>query len=70
MLISDKYSNVITEYQKITILMDNTPNQPSKFRTKNWVQMNDDARGTYNTTSFLTFKTMMLKSSLCDFSHP
>ena len=24
-------------YQKIINLLDNTPNQPSKFRTKNWV---------------------------------
>ena len=32
------------EYQKITNLLDNTPNQPSKFRTKNWVVINDDCR--------------------------
>ena len=32
------------EYQKIKNLLDNTPNQPSKFRTKNWVEINDDAR--------------------------
>ena len=37
------------EYQKITNLLDNTPNQPFKFRTKNWVEINDDAQGTYNT---------------------
>ena len=24
----------------------NTQNQPTKFRTKNWVEKNDDARGT------------------------
>ena len=34
------------EYQKITNLLDNEPNQPTKFRTKNWVEINDDARGT------------------------
>ena len=28
-------------YQKIINLLDNTPNQPTKFRTKNWVMMND-----------------------------
>ena len=39
------------EYQKIINLLDNTPNQPSKFRTKNWVEINDDPRGTYNTRS-------------------
>ena len=30
------------EYQKIIDLLDNTPNQSSKFRTKNWIQINDD----------------------------
>ena len=33
------------EYQKAINLLDNTPNQPSKFRTKNWVEINDDASG-------------------------
>ena len=28
-------------------LLDNTPNQPSKYRTKNWVEVNDQSRGTY-----------------------
>ena len=37
------------EYQKIINLLDNTPNQPARFRIKNWVEINDDARGTYNT---------------------
>ena len=37
------------EYQTITDLLDNKPNQPTKFRTKNWVETNDDPRGTYNT---------------------
>ena len=36
------------EYQKIINLLVNTPNQPTKFRTKNWVEINDDPRGTYN----------------------
>ena len=45
-------------------LLDNTPNQPSKFRTKNWFEINDDARGTYNTNSQIKFKTSMLKSNL------
>ena len=49
-------------------MLDNTPNQPTKFRTKNWVEINDDARGTYNINSQIKFKTSMLKSSLCDYS--
>ena len=39
------------EYQKIINLLDNTPNQPTKFRTKVWVDINGDSRGTYNTNS-------------------
>ena len=27
------------EYQKIINLLDDTTNQPSKFRTRNWVEM-------------------------------
>ena len=43
-------------------------NQPSRFRTKNWVEINDESRGTYNVNSQLKFKTTMLKSSSCDYS--
>ena len=49
------------EYQQIINLLDNTSNQPSKFRTKNWVEINDDSQGTYNTNSQIKFKTSMLK---------
>ena len=56
------------EYQKIANLMDDASNQPSKFRTKNWVEINDESRRTYNVNSQIKFKTTMLKSSLCDYS--
>ena len=56
------------EHQKIINLLDNTPNQPTKFRTKNWVEIYHDARGTYNTNSQIKCKTSMLRSSLCDYS--
>ena len=39
-----------------------------KFITKNWIEMNDDSRGTYNANSHNKFKTTMLKSSLCNYS--
>ena len=39
------------EYEKIINLLDNTPKQPTKFRTKNWVEINDDSHGKYNTGS-------------------
>ena len=58
------------EYQKIANLIDvNTLNQPSKFRTRNWVEINDESRGAYNVNSQIKFKTTMLKSSLCDYSN-
>ena len=57
------------EYQKIANLIDNASNQPSKFRTSNWVEINDESRATYNVNSQIKFKTAMLKSSLCDYSH-
>ena len=56
------------EYQKIISLLANTSNQPTKFRTKNWVEINDDAHGTYSTNSQIKFKTSMLKSSLYDYA--
>ena len=57
------------EYQKIANLIDDdTLNQPSKFRTRNWVEINDESRGAYNVNSQIKFKTPMLKSSLCDYS--
>ena len=56
------------EYQKIANLLDNASNQPSKFRTKNWVEINDESRGTYSVNRQINFKTSMLRSSLCDYS--
>ena len=56
------------EYQKIANLIHDASNQPSKFRTKNWVEINNESRGTYNVNSQIKFKTTMLKSSLCDYS--
>ena len=56
------------EYQKIANLIDETSNQQSKFRTKNWVEINDESRGTCNVNSQIKLKTTMLKSSLWDYS--
>ena len=39
------------EYQKIVNLLENTPNQPIEFRTKSWVEVNDESHGTYNVNS-------------------
>ena len=56
------------EYQKIANLIDDTSNEPSKFKTRNSVEINDESRGAYNVNSQIKFKTTMLKSSLCDYS--
>ena len=49
------------EYQKISNLLENevalnAPNQPSKFSTKNWVEINDDIRGAYSPKKQIRFK--------------
>ena len=51
------------EYQKIANLLDSASNQPSKFRTRNWVEINDESRGIY-TSDDIKFKTTMLKFML------
>ena len=59
------------EYRKIINLLENTPNHLSKFRTKSWIEVNDQSRGVYNTSGYNTirFKTTMSKSRLCDSSY-
>ena len=56
------------EYQKIANLLDNRLDQPSKFRTKNWIEINDESRAGYTTGSNIKFKTTMLRSSLFDYA--
>ena len=56
------------EYQKIANLLNDESNKPSKFRTRNWVEINDDIRGAYSPNKQIRFKTAMLRSSLCDYS--
>ena len=56
------------EYQKAANLLDDASNKTYKFRTKNWVEINDESIGTYYVGSPIKFKTTMLKSSLWDYS--
>ena len=61
------------EYQKIANLLGNevalsASNKPSKFRTRNWVEMNGNIRGAYSPNKQITIKTAMLRSSLCDYN--
>ena len=56
------------EYQKIENLLNYASTKPSKFRTRNWVGIYDDIRGAYSPNKQIRFKTVMLRSSLCDYS--
>ena len=47
-------------------MLENTSDNLSKFRAKNWVGKNDDSRGTYSNAD-IRFKSTMLKSNLCDY---
>ena len=56
------------EYQKITNLFNDGSSKTSKFRTRNWVKINDEAKGTYSPNRQNKFKTSVLRPSLCDYS--
>ena len=47
------------EYQKIANLLESTSDNLSKFRTRNWIEINDGD---------IKFKTTMLRSNLCDYA--
>ena len=55
------------EYQKIANLLESTLDNPSKFRTRNWVEINDESSGNYANRD-IRFKTTMLRSNLCDYA--
>ena len=54
------------KYQKTMNLLNDTTNQPSRFRTRDWVEINDESKGRYN--SNITFKAFVARSNLCDCS--
>ena len=55
------------EYQKIANLLESTSDNLSKFRTRNWVEINDESRGNYANKD-TRFKTTMLRSNLCHYA--
>ena len=55
------------EYQKIANLLDSASNQPSKFRARNRVEINNESTETY-TSNDIKFKTTMLRPNLCDYA--
>ena len=55
------------EYPKIINLLQDTTNQPSKFRTGNWFEINDELKEKYDNNN-IRFKISMIRSNLCDYS--
>ena len=55
------------EYQIVIHVLDNTTNQLSKFRPRNWFETNDESKGGYDNSN-IRFKTFMIRSNLCDYS--
>ena len=48
-------------------MLNNESDQPSKFRTRNWLEINDESRGNY-ANSNIKFKTTMPRSNLCNYT--
>ena len=55
------------ECQKISNLIESSSDNPSKFRTRNWIEINDESRGNYANRD-IRFNTPMLRSNLCDYA--
>ena len=49
-------------------MLNNTQNESSKFRTRNWVEINDESQGTYNKRNQIKFKTSIIRSTIYDYS--
>ena len=55
------------EYQKIANLLESTSDNRSKFKARNWIEINDESIGNYTNTD-IRFKTTMLRSNLCNYA--
>ena len=55
------------EYQKIANLINNESDQQSKFRKRNWIEINYESRENY-ANGDIKFKITMLRSNLCDYT--
>ena len=54
------------EYQKIINLSDDTSDQPFRFRTRNWIEINVESKGRYDNSN-IRFKASITSSNLCDY---
>ena len=48
--------------------LDNTHHEPSKFRTRNWVEINDKSQWSFKASNQIKFKISMIRSNLYDYS--
>ena len=48
-------------------MLNDASDQPSKLRTRNWVEINDESRGTY-TSNDIKLKTTILRPNLCNYA--
>ena len=55
------------KYQKIANMLESTSDNLSKFKTRNWVEINNESKGNY-TNSEIRLNTTMLRSDLCDYA--
>ena len=60
---------LLSEYGISNNKLVKTIYQINQFRTRNWVEVNYDSRGTYNNNSQIKFETAMWMLSLCDYSN-
>ena len=56
------------QYQNLSNLLKDESNKPSKFKTRNWIEINNEARVTYSSNKQIKFKITLLRSGLCDYS--
>ena len=49
-------------------MLDAARNQPSKFSTRNWVEINDESKGMHNTSNQIKFETSTIRSNLYHYS--
>ena len=59
------------DYQKITNLLGNMPDEVPRFITKKWIEVHDQsgtAEDRYKPSKQIRLKTSMLRSDLCDYN--
>ena len=49
-------------------MLNNTENEYSKFATKKWYITDSESKGNYSHKNPIKFLTILLESSLCDYS--